>query len=127
MSGVANIEIGILDGSLQREVIINFSTQDESALGQFVCKCIVHKPDFLIYIYIIAGADYIGMANFSVTFNSSNRVNNVHLQIINDLTDEDIETLLARITLLTPPFSSNQTVILAPNTTLVHIYDDDGK
>ena len=37
-SGVADIEIGILDGSLQREVVINFLTQDESALGQFVFK-----------------------------------------------------------------------------------------
>ena len=66
------------------------------------------------------------MTDISITFNSSNRVNIVHLQIINDVTDEDIETLLARITPLTPPFS-NQTVILAPNTAAVHIYDDDGK
>ena len=43
-SGVANIEIGILEGLLQREVVISFSTQDKSALGQFVCKCTVHKP-----------------------------------------------------------------------------------
>ena len=86
--------------------------------------------DYCVYLthFLInsAGEDYIGVTNFSLTFNFSNRVNIVDLKIINDNAVEDIETLQARISLLTPPFA-NQRVIVAPNSTLVHIHDNDGK
>ena len=67
------------------------------------------------------------MSNFLLTFNPLTFIDVVPFAVINDKQAEDSETLTASLHLLAqPPSSHDQRVVLAPNTTLIQILDNDG-
>ena len=106
--------------SLEREIIITFSTHDSTATGTFLS--ILHRNHFA-KSFISAGEDYVGLS-YHLTFDSSNTVNVVPLTILDDQADESTETMTASLSF---PGLATERVLLEPNTTVVQIHDDDGE
>ena len=74
------------------------------------------------YFILSAGADYIDLTNFLLTFDSTNAIDVAPLVINNDRVAEDIEVLSASLSFPGVPV---QRVILAPTTAIAAIHDDD--
>ena len=121
--GTVNIEVGVLkDQDLGREVVISFTTRDSTATSRKIKSfpfCFV-----IILIFISGGDDFIGFNGLLLTFDSSNTIDTIHIAIINDGSTERLETFSAHLSFPGQPI---QGVILAPNTTVAEIHDDDGE
>ena len=117
--GQVNIHIGVMKGSLQTPVIIEFSTKPVSAAGK------LHKISYVKYIYEnfprIDGSDYSGLAEL-YTLDSTSTIN-VSVTITKDVIFELTELFSAHISF---PGAQIPRVTLVPNSTDVTILDDDG-
>ena len=71
-----------------------------------------------------AGEDYVGLTDYLLTFDSSNAVNNVPLEVLDDNVGGNTEIFLAYLSF---PGSSSKRIILEPNTTVIEINDNDGE
>jgi hypothetical protein len=116
------ITIELSRGSLEREIIISFSTSDSTATGTYFHQSISHRNDFA-NSFVSAGEDYVGLS-YHLTFDSSNTINVVPLTILDDQADENMEIMSASLSF---PGLASERVLLEPNTTIIQIYDDDGK
>lgn len=106
--------------SLEREIIVSFSTSDSTATGSYLFSSLLHRNDFALFS---AGEDYVGLS-YHLTFDSSNTINVVPLTILDDEADENMETMSASLSF---PGLAPERVLLKPNTTVVRIHDDDGE
>ena len=108
-SGQVFIQVGVLSGTLQREVVVNFSTSDSTAIGTPKIKLCV-MPNCTLAHAISDGNDYI-------------QVQSRLLTIINNNVYELTETFNG---ILSFPGDPVPRVALSPNATEVTILDDDG-
>ena len=122
--GVANIQFGIIQGSLERSLVVQFSTNDISATGK------LHR--LTMHANMIAfkevnfpphtdGSDYHGFAGLEFTFDSVTRVAVAPVPLIRDNTIEPTESFGASLAFLGAPPSR---VTLDPDSSQVTILDD---
>lgn len=116
------ITIVVSGGSLEREIVVSFSTSDSTATGSYLI--FKRHRNHLAKSFISAGEDYVGLS-YHLTFDSLNtRIRVVPLTILNDEADENMEITTASLSFtdLAP-----ERVLLEPNATVVQIHDDDGE
>ena len=121
--GAVLIQVGILSGVLQRDVVINLSTRDLEAIGGKICFSILTLAYDIILIWISDGMDYEKLTNITLTFNHVLTTANVSVTIVNNDTFERTESFMATLSFVEDPES---TLSLAQGMT-VAILDDDSK
>ena len=55
------MEVEVSGGSLEREIIVSFSTSDSTAIGTHFDQLRMNKTDFANHNFILAGEDYAGL------------------------------------------------------------------
>ena len=117
--GQVVIQVGVIEGSLHREVVVSFSTSDDTAIG----KLVNYAYYSIAIIYSLTdGNDYNSITNLLLTFDSVT-TNNVTVTIIGDTIFELTESFNA---FLSFPGAPVPRVTLAPDSAQTTIIDDDG-
>ena len=118
------LTVSVLTGTLDREVVIVFTTQDDTAEGQLlhiVVSCETMSCE-LSFSYKTAPSDYIATTQL-LTFSSSVRSINISVPIEDDGLLENIERFSG---ILNYNDVADQTqVTLIPDTATVEITDND--
>ena len=116
--GQANVQIGVIRGSLQRSVVVEFSTNVVSAAGK------LHKINYVQYLRVflphLDGSDYSG---FTAVYTIISTID-VPVPIIGDNIFEMTELFSASLAFPGAPIPR---VTLAPDSAEVTILDDDGQ
>ena len=114
------IQVGVLSGTLQRKVVVNFSTSDSTAIGTPKIKlCVMPYCAHAIS----DGNDYNEVQSMLLTFDSTFNSFNISVTIINNNVYELTEAFNG---ILSFPGDPVPRVVLSPATTEVTIFDDDG-
>ncbi len=118
--GSVTLRVRILDGVLEREVVVDFETTPGSATSSGNLK----KPKIILYQQTsynvcLAPADY-EMTVSQLTFSPTMDVDTVAVTIFNDAIHEDNETFIGNL----PIASADPQTILNPSTAVVTIIDD---
>ena len=124
--GQVNIQIGVISpGSLQRPVMVQFSTSADSADGKVVqINCACNYNDFERNFSLhTAGSDY-SESVIQFTFDSATREVDVSVPIISDSLFELTELFNASLAFTGAP---PPRISLAPASAQVTIRDDDGQ
>ena len=116
------IQVGVIEGSLQREVVVSFSTINDAAIGKLVLNFNYVYYSIAVVYSLTDGNDYNSITNLLLTFDSVT-TNNVTVTIIGDTIFELTESFNA---FLSFPGAPVPRVTLAPDSAQTTIIDDDG-
>ena len=119
--GQALIPVGVLGGTLQREVVVNFSTSDSTATGKPNLNCMIPN----VILAISDGNDYNKVQSMLLTFGPMSNRSEIPVTIINNNVYELTEKFNG---ILSFPQDPVPKVALSPkfNAMNVTILDDDG-
>ena len=120
--GEVDIQVGVIEGSLLREVVVLFTTLDSSARGKqinYIISC-----DTSLKYEFSDGADYTGIQDILLTFNLTNTLTTITVSIVNDDAYELTETFDTTLSFDGDPVPR---VTLSPATAVTTIVDDDGQ
>ena len=125
--GMADIQIGVIRGSLERPVAVRFSTNANSASGKLnMHTSLTDKYENCLNSPHTAadGGDYSGFAGIDFTFDSITLTVDASVPLIDDTAFELTEQFGASLAF---PGAPPPRVTLAPDTAQVTILDDDGQ
>jgi hypothetical protein len=120
--GEAIIQIGVIRGSLERPVNVQFSINAISAASKQHDTSIIIMVISCVFFTYSAPPDYTSVSQ-ALAFTNSLRVQTVRVPIVNDLTLELSEIFTVSLSLEN---SNHDHVKLVPNSVSVTISDDDG-
>ena len=113
----------MIEGSLQREVVVSFSTSNDTAIGKLVLNSNYAHYSIAVVYSLTDGNDYNSITNLRLTFDSTITTIDVSVTIINDTVYELTEFFNA---FLSFPGAPVPRVTLAPDSAQTTIFDDDG-
>ena len=115
--GVVSLQIGAIQGSLQRSVVIELTTRDMSTDGSLIAKIC---DTYLRVLSLTGSSDYRGLIGQQYILNSTR--NTINVTIINDNVFEQTELFRVSLTL---SGSVSSRVTLAASSAQVSILDND--
>ena len=117
------IQVGVIEGSLQREVVVSFSTSDSAAIGKPTCY-LRNKVVIIILLLLFSdGNDYTRFVDLQLSFDSATTTFDIPVSIIDDSVYELTEYFKSALSF---PGAPVPRVTLYPNSTQTAIFDDDG-
>ena len=121
--GAADIQIGVIRGSLERPVAVRFSTNADSASGKLHGLNIQAKYDNCFSPHT-DGSDYSGFAGIDFIFDSTTLTVDASVPLLDDAIFELTEQFGASLAF---PGAPPPRVTLEPDAAQVTILDDDGQ